>query len=161
MHTTVIKTVQNRIESAELGLMLAQAEGVDEPLAALYDSYFMYTMAVEETPFTGVLSRFDMPDGKHFYALALTCDGIDSYISSHATVGLMLKHELQLESEDTVIKSKHWDSVCEQLDLKNIRVIFLDEARRFIGDARDSTALARYAEYILMEHAQKQENKDV
>jgi hypothetical protein len=159
MHTTVLKVIQNKRDAAELGLMMATAAHI-ETLVALYDAYFLYTQQVGDEPYTGVLSRHDMPDGKQFHTLALTCNGIDSYISSHAMVGLMLKHELQLESEDTVVKSKQWDNVCEQLDLKKIRVIFLDEARRFIGDARDSTALTRYADYIRMEHNHLQENKD-
>lgn len=159
MHTTVLKVVQTRREAADLGLMLATAAHI-ETLVALYEPYFTYMHQVEDQPFTALLSRHDMPDGKQFHSLALTCNGIDSYISSHALVGLMLKHEMQLENDKTAVKSKCWDLMCAALDTKKLRVTFLDEPRRFIGDARDSTALVRYAEYILMEHAQSQENKD-
>lgn len=137
MHSTVIKTVINRSESAELGLMLAQAEGNDEPLAALYDAFFMYTMQVEEALFTGVLARYDMPDGKHFYTLALTCDGIDSYISSHATVGLVLKHELERPDVRGIegLKSKLWDNLTQQIRDQQITILRADGPA--LGDPTD------------------------
>lgn len=159
MHTTVLKVIHNKRDAAELGLMMATAAHIDT-LEALYDAYFLYTQQVGDEPYTGVLSRVDMPDGKQFHTLALTCNGIDSYISSHSMVGLMLKHEMQLENDKTVVKSKCWDVLCAAIDTKKMRATFLDEPRRFIGDARDSTALVRYAEYILMEYSQSQENKD-
>jgi hypothetical protein len=156
MHTTVLKVIQNKRDASELGLMMATAAHI-ETLVALYDAYFLYTQQVGDEPYTGVLSLHTMPNGKQFHTLALTCNGIDSYISSHALVGLMLKHELQLPDENAYVKAKLWDALCGQVNAKKVRATFMDEPRRFIGDARDADALVRYASHIVME----QENKDV
>jgi hypothetical protein len=143
----VLRTASNVSEHIDLmDFLNHNAEPLLKELGSPY-THFLWTMMADK-PLTAALNRFETEQGDVVYMLGMTHDGLDYVITTKGgkepRVDPLIKHKARL-----------WDTFEEQFKANKLRVTFMDEPRRFIGEVRNESCLHRYLDYIHLEQEAK------